>query len=80
MQKLKYVDWQDADMYFGYLEDYPDYWTQAESLDELRENLADLFRDFTGGDVQSFIRSCRHTSMWHLRTSPLDLMPSAATI
>ena len=38
-------------MFLGYLEEYPDYWSQAESLEELRENLADLFRDFGSGDL-----------------------------
>jgi hypothetical protein len=38
-------------MFLGYLEDYPDYWTQGESLEELKENLADLFRDFSSGDL-----------------------------
>ncbi|HZK82874.1 MAG TPA: type II toxin-antitoxin system HicB family antitoxin [Humisphaera sp.] len=51
MQTLKYVHWQDGDMFLGYLEEYPDCWTQGESLDELRENLADLFRDFHSGDL-----------------------------
>jgi predicted RNase H-like HicB family nuclease len=45
MQKLKYIHWQDGEMFLGYLEEYPDYWTQAESLEELRENFAELFRD-----------------------------------
>lgn len=51
MQTLRYIHWQDGDMFLGYLEDYPDYWTQGESLNELRENLADLFRDFASGDL-----------------------------
>jgi hypothetical protein len=33
-------------MYLGYLNDYPDHWTQGESLTELRENLADLYGMF----------------------------------
>ena len=51
MQTLKYIHWQDGDMFLGYLEEYPDYWTQGESLEELRENLAELFRDFSSGDL-----------------------------
>jgi predicted RNase H-like HicB family nuclease len=50
MQTLKFVHWQDGDMFLGYLEDYPDYWTQGESLDDLKENLVDLFRDFEVSD------------------------------
>jgi hypothetical protein len=29
---IKYVYWQDEDMWLGYLEEYPDYWTQGRSL------------------------------------------------
>jgi hypothetical protein len=29
MQTVKFVHWQDGDAFFGYLLDYPDYWTEA---------------------------------------------------
>jgi len=45
MQTLKFVHWKDGEDFLGYLQDYPDYWSQAESLGERKENLADLFRD-----------------------------------
>ncbi len=38
-------------MWLGYLEDYPDYWTQGESETELRENLLDLYKDLSGGSI-----------------------------
>ena len=42
----RFTYWQDSDgLYVGYPEEFPDYWTQAETLDELRENIADLLRD-----------------------------------
>ncbi|HEX4125724.1 MAG TPA: hypothetical protein VHY37_13440 [Tepidisphaeraceae bacterium] len=47
----KYIHWQDGVMFVGYLEEYPDYWTQGGSLDELKENLADLFRDIASGEL-----------------------------
>jgi hypothetical protein len=43
----KYVYWQDDDMWLGYLEEYPDYWTQGETEEELKENLLDLYKDFS---------------------------------
>ena len=43
--KPKYVYWQEDDMWLGYLEEYPDYWTQGESEAELRENLLDIYKD-----------------------------------
>ena len=52
MQTLRYVHWQDGEMFLGYLEEYPDYWTQGESIEELKENLGELFRDVTGGELQ----------------------------
>ena len=45
------LHWQDGDMFVGYLEEYPDYWTQGESLDELRENLTELFHDVNSGEL-----------------------------
>ena len=49
MNTTRYVHWQDGQMWLGYLEDYPDYMTQGESIDELQENLRDLYQDLTGG-------------------------------
>jgi len=41
---LKYTYWQDEDMWLGYLDEYKDYMTQRESMDELKENLIDIYR------------------------------------
>ena len=44
--------WQEPDgMFLGYLEDYPDYMTQGETLDELRANLRDILGDILAGLV-----------------------------
>ena len=51
MNTIRYVYWQDEDMWLGYLEEYPDYMTQAESLEELQENLKDLYQELTGGHI-----------------------------
>ena len=51
MQTVKYIHWQDGDAWLGYLEDYPDYWTQGESLADLHEHLRDLYDDLTGGQI-----------------------------
>jgi predicted RNase H-like HicB family nuclease len=42
MEKKKYVYWQDDDMWLGYLEDYSDYMTQGETIEELQDNLKDI--------------------------------------
>ena len=49
--KQKYVYWQDDGMWLGYLEEYPDYWTQGENEQELRDNLVDIFKDLSSGAV-----------------------------
>ena len=49
MKTLRYVHWQDGDLWLGHLEDYPDYWTQGETIAELEDNLRDLYNDLTSG-------------------------------
>lgn len=51
MQNVGYVHWQDGDMWLGYLEEFPDYRTQGESLAELEENLRDIYEDLTSGAI-----------------------------
>jgi predicted RNase H-like HicB family nuclease len=51
MTRLRFVHWQDEDFHVGYFEDYPDYLTQGKTLDELRENLADLYKDITSHSI-----------------------------
>jgi predicted RNase H-like HicB family nuclease len=47
MMTQKYTYWQDEEMWLGYLEEFPDYWTQSVSEAELKENLTDLYQDLT---------------------------------
>ena len=49
---VRYVHWQENDMWLGYLEEFPDYWTQGESLVDLEAHLKDLHEDLTSGAVQ----------------------------
>ena len=51
VQTVKFIHWQDGVFWFGYLQDYPDYWTQGESINDLKDHLADLYRDLSGGLV-----------------------------
>ncbi|MGE9293973.1 MAG: type II toxin-antitoxin system HicB family antitoxin [Puniceicoccales bacterium] len=48
---MNYIYWQDGANFIGYLEAYPDYQTQGSTLSELEENLADLHKDLTSGDI-----------------------------
>lgn len=56
METRKYVYWQDGDMWLGYFVDFPDYLTQAGSLDELKENLKDIHKELTSGNIPSVRR------------------------
>ena len=55
MRTLRYTFWQDGEFFLGYLNDYPDYETQAYSKDELLENLRDMLIDLESGAVP-FVR------------------------
>jgi predicted RNase H-like HicB family nuclease len=56
MSKAKYVYWRDGDQWLGFFEEYPDYMTQGESIEDLQANLKDLFRDLTGGEIMGIRR------------------------
>jgi len=56
MPVVKIVMWEEGGAYLGYLQDYPDYWTQGETRDDLMEHLVDLYRDVTGGEVPGIRR------------------------
>lgn len=45
MLNVKFVSWEEDGAWLGYLEDYPEFWTQGETLDDLIEHLEDLCRD-----------------------------------
>lgn len=51
MQTLRMIYWQDGEFWLGYLEEFPDYLSQGLSFDELKGNLADLYRDLTSGEI-----------------------------
>ena len=38
-------------MWMGHLEEYPDYMTQGETLEELQENLKDIYEDLASGSI-----------------------------
>jgi predicted RNase H-like HicB family nuclease len=56
MATVKYVYWQEGETWIGYLQDYPDYRTQGETLDDLLEHLRDLFADLTSGEIPGIRR------------------------
>ncbi|OGO76139.1 MAG: hypothetical protein AUJ21_09780 [Anaerolineae bacterium CG1_02_58_13] len=51
MNAIKYIYWQDENMWLGYLEEFPDYWTQGETMAELEENLRDVHQELTSESI-----------------------------
>jgi predicted RNase H-like HicB family nuclease len=51
MNTIRCVYWQDNTAWLGYLEDYPDYRSQGETLEELQDNLKEIYQDITSGAV-----------------------------
>lgn len=56
MQTAKYSYWEHDGAWLGYLLEYPDYWTQGETLDDLKEHLRDLYLDLTSGQIPGIRR------------------------
>ncbi len=53
MQTIKFLYWQDEGEFIGYLLDYPDYWTQGETLEDLMKHLRDLYSDLTSEEISN---------------------------
>jgi hypothetical protein len=47
----RYVYWQGGKHWLGYFEEFPDYPTQGETLDDLKDHLRDLYPNLTSGAV-----------------------------
>jgi hypothetical protein len=56
MQTAKYVYWEDDGAWLGYFEEFPDYWTQGETLLDLQNHLRDLYLDLTSGEIRGIRR------------------------
>jgi predicted RNase H-like HicB family nuclease len=56
MQVVKIVLWEEEGSWLGYLQEYPDYWTQGETLEDLKEHLKDLYEDVTSGEIPGIRR------------------------
>jgi len=51
MDTKKYTYWEDEGMYIGYLIEYPDYMTQGENIEELQDNLKDIYKELISGVI-----------------------------
>jgi hypothetical protein len=51
MRSVKFVCWEEDGAWIGYLQEFPDYWTQGADLDDLKAHLKDLYADLPGGQL-----------------------------
>ena len=51
VRTTKIVYWQEDECWLGHLEEFPDYWTQGETLEDIKGHLRDLQADLTGGEL-----------------------------
>lgn len=51
MHTAKFVYWEEDGGWIGYFQEYPDYWTQGETLEDLKVHLRDLYQDLTNGEL-----------------------------
>ena len=49
--KKKFIYYKEDNMWIGWLEEYPDYRTQGETLAELKDNLKDIFDELNSGRI-----------------------------
>jgi len=53
----KFTHWLEPDgKHLGYLNDFPDHWTQGESLEDLKEHLKDLYALFSKEELPGIKR------------------------
>lgn len=56
MNELNYKYWKDGEFWVGYLELFPDYWTQGKNEVELKQNLKELFAELSSGNLPGPIK------------------------
>lgn len=50
--KRQFTYWTEKNgKYLGYLNEYPDHWTQGEDFEDLKAHLKDLHEEFSKGDL-----------------------------
>lgn len=55
--KIPFTYWKESDgKYLGYLNEFPDHWTQGNDLDDLKEHLADLHELFSSEEIPGIKR------------------------
>ncbi len=51
MEIKRFVYFEENGMWIGWLEEFPDYRTQGETLEELKTNLQDIYEELTSSGI-----------------------------
>ena len=51
MEKVKFTYYCEDGFYIGFLEEYPDYRTQGKTIEELKRNLVEIYKELTSGEI-----------------------------
>ena len=51
METKRFIYFEYEGLFVGWLEEYPDYHTQGETVDELKANLLELYKDLNSGEI-----------------------------
>ncbi|MHB0981081.1 MAG: type II toxin-antitoxin system HicB family antitoxin [Thermoleophilia bacterium] len=51
METKRFIYCEEDGLLVGWIEEYPDYRTQGETMDQLQENLLDLYKELTSGEI-----------------------------
>ena len=51
METKRFIYYEEDGLLVGWIEEYPDYRTQGETMDQLKENLLDLYKELTSGEI-----------------------------
>ena len=56
MHTAEIVYWEEDGVWIGYLREFPDYWTQGDTLEDLESRLRDLYTDLTSDELPGIRR------------------------
>ena len=62
MSTTRMIYWEEDGAWLGYLEEFPDCWTQGDTLEDLQDHLRDLYQDLTSGQLPG-VRRARELSV-----------------
>jgi predicted RNase H-like HicB family nuclease len=51
METKRFIYYEEGELFVGWLEEYPDYRAQGETMDELKTNLQEIYGELTSGQI-----------------------------